>query len=103
MALRTLTEGAHSRLAQLGHPGTRPAHAFAFQTIGTDGTTAGELARAQADYAEARERYLAARALFQDLSDRRGLARSCRPRHRSTCPRTTACPAATPRAGRGAR
>jgi DNA-binding MarR family transcriptional regulator len=46
MALRTLTEGAHSSLAQLGHPGTRPAHAFAFQAIGADGTTAGELARA---------------------------------------------------------
>jgi DNA-binding MarR family transcriptional regulator len=46
MALRLLTEGAHGRLAQLGHPGTRPAHAFAFQAIGADGTTAGELARA---------------------------------------------------------
>jgi DNA-binding MarR family transcriptional regulator len=45
MALRVVTEGAHSRLAQLGHPGTRPAHAFAFQAIGADGTTAGELAR----------------------------------------------------------
>jgi DNA-binding MarR family transcriptional regulator len=46
MALRTLTEGAHNRLAQLGHLGTRPAHGFAFQAIGADGTTAGELARA---------------------------------------------------------
>jgi DNA-binding MarR family transcriptional regulator len=46
MALRLLTEGAHSRLAQLGHPGTRPAYAFAFQAIGAGGTTAGELARA---------------------------------------------------------
>lgn len=46
MALRVATEGAHGRLAQLGHPGTRPAHAFAFQAIGADGTTAGELARA---------------------------------------------------------
>jgi DNA-binding MarR family transcriptional regulator len=46
MALRVVTEGAHSRLGQLGHPGTRPAHAFAFQAIGADGTTAGELARA---------------------------------------------------------
>jgi DNA-binding MarR family transcriptional regulator len=45
MALRTLTEGAHERLAHLGHPGTRPAHAFAFQAIGADGATAGELAR----------------------------------------------------------
>lgn len=46
MALRVATEGAHSRLAQFGHSGTRPAHAFAFQAIGADGTTAGELARA---------------------------------------------------------
>jgi DNA-binding MarR family transcriptional regulator len=46
MALRVATEGAHSRLARFGHSGTRPAHAFAFQAIGADGTTAGELARA---------------------------------------------------------
>lgn len=46
MALRAATEGAHARLDQLGHTGTRPAHAFAFQAIGADGTTAGELARA---------------------------------------------------------
>ena len=46
MALRVATEGVHSRLAQFGHSGTRPAHAFAFQAIGADGTTAGELARA---------------------------------------------------------
>jgi predicted ATPase/class 3 adenylate cyclase len=36
----------------------------------------GELVRAQGDYAEARERYLAGLALFQDLSDRRGQARA---------------------------
>lgn len=44
-ALRLLTEESHERLARMGHPGTRPAHAFAFQAIGAHGATAGELAR----------------------------------------------------------
>lgn len=44
-ALRLLTEETHERLSQMGHLGTRPAHAFAFQAIGAHGATAGELAR----------------------------------------------------------
>jgi DNA-binding MarR family transcriptional regulator len=46
MASRVLTEEIHARLAEQGHPSTRPAHGFALQAIGSDGTTAGELARA---------------------------------------------------------
>ncbi|MBE2318102.1 MarR family transcriptional regulator [Solirubrobacter sp. CPCC 204708] len=33
----------HRRLAERGHPDARPAHGYAFQAIGADGTTASEL------------------------------------------------------------
>src|SRR5262245_15038829 len=40
---RAAIEQLHRRLAERGHPDVRPAHGYAFQAIGVDGTTAGEL------------------------------------------------------------
>ena len=40
---RAAIDELHRRLAQRGHPHVRPAHGYAFQAIGADGTTAGEL------------------------------------------------------------
>ena len=40
---RAAIDELHRRLAQRGHPDVRPAHGYAFQAIGPDGTTAGEL------------------------------------------------------------
>lgn len=42
---RAVIEELHRRLAERGHPDVRPAHGYAFQAIGADGTTAGELGR----------------------------------------------------------
>lgn len=38
-------EELHRRLAERGHPDVRPAHGYAFQAIGADGATAGELGK----------------------------------------------------------
>lgn len=43
-ALRQLVEDMHSRLAAAGHPGLRPAHGYALNAVGQDGTTAVRLA-----------------------------------------------------------
>ena len=40
---RAAIDELHRRLAQRGHPDVRPAHGYAFQAVGTAGTTAGEL------------------------------------------------------------
>ena len=40
---RAAIDELHRRLAQRGHPDVRPAHGYAFQAIGREGTTAGEL------------------------------------------------------------
>jgi DNA-binding MarR family transcriptional regulator len=40
---RAAIDELHRRLAERGHPEVRPAHGYAFQAIGADGTTAGEL------------------------------------------------------------
>ena len=40
---RAAIDELHRRLAQRGHPEVRPAHGYAFQAIGREGTTAGEL------------------------------------------------------------
>jgi len=40
---RAAIDELHRRLAQRGHPDVRPAHGYAFQAIGAEGTTAGEL------------------------------------------------------------
>jgi DNA-binding MarR family transcriptional regulator len=42
---RTLIDQLHAELAGQGHPHMRPAHGFAMQAIGLDGTTATELGR----------------------------------------------------------
>ena len=43
LAGRAATDELHRRLAERGHPDGRPAHGYAFQAIGAEGTTAGEL------------------------------------------------------------
>lgn len=43
-ASRALLDELHRRLAAAGHPGLRPAHGFIFQSIGSDGATASEIA-----------------------------------------------------------
>ena len=40
---RAAIDELHRRLAQRGYPEVRPAHGYAFQAIGREGTTAGEL------------------------------------------------------------
>lgn len=40
---RAAIDELHRRLAQRGHPDVRPAHGYAFQAVGREGTTAGEL------------------------------------------------------------
>ncbi|MEU2607626.1 MarR family winged helix-turn-helix transcriptional regulator [Streptomyces albus] len=42
---RTLIDGVHDELARQGHPHVRPAHGFALQAIGPDGSVASEIAR----------------------------------------------------------
>ena len=42
---RTLVDRLHEELARQGHADARPAHGFAMQAIGVDGTTASELGR----------------------------------------------------------
>lgn len=42
---RSLIDRLHAELAERGHPDARPAHGFALQAIGLDGTTASELGR----------------------------------------------------------
>jgi len=42
---RTLIDDLHAELARQGHPAARPAHGFALQAIGVQGTTASELGR----------------------------------------------------------
>ncbi|MEV4757603.1 MarR family winged helix-turn-helix transcriptional regulator [Micromonospora sp. NPDC049559] len=42
---RALIDQLHAELADRGHPEMRPAHGFAMQAIGRDGTTATELGR----------------------------------------------------------
>jgi DNA-binding MarR family transcriptional regulator len=42
---RAAIDELHRRLAERGHPDVRPAHGYAFQAIGADGATAGELGR----------------------------------------------------------
>ena len=44
LASRALVDELHARLAVAGHPGLRPAHGFALQAVGPQGTTAGALA-----------------------------------------------------------
>ena len=43
-ASRALLDELHRRLAARGHPDLRPAFGYAFQAIGDEGATAGELA-----------------------------------------------------------
>lgn len=43
-ASRALVDALHARLAERGHPGLRPAHGYAFQTIGAAGATGTRLA-----------------------------------------------------------
>ncbi len=38
-------EELHRRLGERGHPDVRPAHGYAFQAIGADGATAGEVGK----------------------------------------------------------
>jgi DNA-binding MarR family transcriptional regulator len=40
---RAAIDELHRRLAERGHPEVRPAHGYAFQAIGAEGSTAGEL------------------------------------------------------------
>ncbi|MGX4657312.1 MarR family winged helix-turn-helix transcriptional regulator [Micromonospora sp. SCSIO 07396] len=40
---RSLIDDLHAELARQGHPELRPAHGFALQAVGVDGTTASEL------------------------------------------------------------
>lgn len=40
---RAAIDELHRRLAERGHPDVRPAHGYAFQAIGADGTTASAL------------------------------------------------------------
>ena len=40
---RAAIDELHRRLGERGHPDVRPAHGYAFQAIGREGTTAGEL------------------------------------------------------------
>ena len=42
---QTLVDQLHSELAHQGHPDARPAHGFALQALGRDGTTAADLGR----------------------------------------------------------
>ena len=42
---RAAIDELNRRLAQRGHPHVRPAHGYAFQAIGADGATAGELGK----------------------------------------------------------
>lgn len=42
---RALVDELHARLDERGHAGLRPAHGYAFQAIGPDGTTSGALAQ----------------------------------------------------------
>ncbi|WP_431770977.1 MarR family winged helix-turn-helix transcriptional regulator [Streptomyces cucumeris] len=42
---RSIADQLHAELARQGHPDIRPAHGFAMQAIGRDGTTASELGR----------------------------------------------------------
>src|SRR5918994_7208309 len=42
---RSAIDELHRRLAERGHPEVRPAHGYAFQAIGAEGATAGELGR----------------------------------------------------------
>ncbi|THV26191.1 MarR family winged helix-turn-helix transcriptional regulator [Glycomyces paridis] len=43
-AFRAAIDEVHAELARRGHPDVRPMHGFVFQAIGTDGTTAVDLA-----------------------------------------------------------
>ncbi|MGI8475097.1 MAG: MarR family winged helix-turn-helix transcriptional regulator [Thermomicrobiales bacterium] len=45
VGFRSLIDQLHAELARQGHPDVRPAHGFAMQAIGRDGTTASELGR----------------------------------------------------------
>jgi DNA-binding MarR family transcriptional regulator len=42
---RAAIDELHRRLAERGHPDVRPAHGYAFQAIGADGATAGDLGK----------------------------------------------------------
>ncbi|WP_419995651.1 MarR family winged helix-turn-helix transcriptional regulator [Streptomyces boninensis] len=42
---RTLIDAVHAELAEQGHPHARPAHGFALQAIGLDGSSASDIAR----------------------------------------------------------
>ncbi|MFB7863862.1 MarR family winged helix-turn-helix transcriptional regulator [Streptomyces sp. NPDC056069] len=42
---RTLIDGVHAELARQGHPDLRPAHGFALQAIGPEGSTASDIGR----------------------------------------------------------
>ncbi|GAA3246169.1 MarR family winged helix-turn-helix transcriptional regulator [Streptomyces thermocoprophilus] len=42
---RTLIDALHAELARQGHPDVRPAHGFALQAIGPDGSAASDIAR----------------------------------------------------------
>ncbi len=42
---RTLIDELHAELARQGHPDVRPAHGFAMQAIGPNGTSATEVGR----------------------------------------------------------
>ncbi|NGN70116.1 winged helix-turn-helix transcriptional regulator, partial [Streptomyces sp. A7024] len=42
---RTLIDALHAELARQGHPDARPAHGFALQAIGPDGSTAVDIGR----------------------------------------------------------
>jgi DNA-binding MarR family transcriptional regulator len=44
-AFQSLVDQLHTELARQGHPDARPAHGFALQAVGPDGTTAAELGR----------------------------------------------------------
>ncbi len=44
-ASRAAIDEVHRRLAERGHPDVRPAHGYAFQAVGADGATAGDLGR----------------------------------------------------------
>lgn len=45
LGFRVLIDALHAELARQGHPDVRPAHGFALQAIGRDGSTAAELGR----------------------------------------------------------
>ncbi|WP_240796286.1 MarR family winged helix-turn-helix transcriptional regulator [Streptomyces sp. RFCAC02] len=42
---RTLIDEVHAELSRQGHPDARPAHGFALQAIGPDGSAASDIAR----------------------------------------------------------